>query len=103
MAWHASGKLLSGLVVGIAVGATVAIVVSSRAAVVLPKVGDARQGPTPFGPANHMIARARTLVDEMRTQMRQALDEGRATSARTREDLTTRFEASKHRTDSAQS
>ena len=100
MAWHASGKLLSGLVVGVAVGATVAIVFSSRTAVALPRTGDARPGPTPFGPANLVIARARTLVDDVRTQMRQAIDEGRATAARTREDLTARFEASKHGTNS---
>lgn len=100
MAWHASGKLLSGLVAGVAIGATVAIVVSSRTAVVMPRGSDIRPGPTPFGPANLVIARARTFVDEVRTQMRQAIDEGRAASARTREDLTARFEASKHRADS---
>jgi hypothetical protein len=78
----------------------VAVVFSSRAAVALPRTGEAPAGPTPFAPANAVIARARTLVDDVRTQLRQALDEGRATAARTREDLTTRFEASKHGADS---
>ncbi len=95
MAWHVTGKLLSGLVVGVAVGATVAVVFSSRTAVALPRTEETLSGPTPFQPANSLIAKARTLADEVRTQVRQAIDEGRATAARTREDLTARFEAAK--------
>jgi len=100
MAWHVTGKLLSGLVVGVAVGATVAIMASSRTSVALPRADETRPGPTPFQPANSLIAKARTLVDDVRTQLRQAIDEGRATAARTREDLTARFEASKQGADS---
>ncbi|MGH2343612.1 MAG: hypothetical protein ACRDG4_00180 [Chloroflexota bacterium] len=95
MAWHATGKLLSGLVVGAAVGATAAIMLSSRAAVALPRSRGETHGPTPFEPANALIARARTVVDEMRSQFRQAIEEGRATSARTRAELNARFEEAK--------
>jgi gas vesicle protein len=95
MAWQATGKLLSGLVVGAAVGATVAIVLSSRTAVVVPRSGGEAHGPTPFEPANAVIARARMVVEEVRSQFRQAIDEGRATSARTRAELNARFEEAK--------
>lgn len=98
MAWHATGKVLSGLVVGVAVGAGVAVVLSSRTAMSLPRGTDAARGPTPFEPANALIARARAVVDDVRAQIRQAIDEGRATAARTREDLTARFEAAKQGT-----
>jgi hypothetical protein len=95
MAWQATGKLLSGLIVGVAVGAGVAVVLSSRTAAVLPRSSGGTPGPTPFEPANALIARARQVVEEVRSQFRQAIDEGRATSARTRAELNARFEEAK--------
>jgi hypothetical protein len=97
MAGTAAGKLLSGLVVGAAVGATVALVLSSRPSLTLPRSArpDDATGPTPFAPANELIIRARHLVDEVRMQVRQAVQEGKATAAQTRVELTTRFEAAK--------
>jgi gas vesicle protein len=100
MAWNAAGKLLSGLVMGAAVGATVALVLSSRASVALPHASDLERGggvgPTPFQPANEVILRARALVDEVRSQVREAVREGKETAARTRLELTQNFEAAKH-------
>ena len=98
MARFSSGKLFSGLVVGVALGTGVALVLSSRASIGVPGARSpltALTGPTPFEPANILIARARSLVDEVRTQIRQAVDEGRTTAAQTRLELTARFEASK--------
>lgn len=101
MAASAAGKLFSGLVVGAVVGAAMALVLSSRASgVALPgqgaTVGGAASGPTPFEPANQVIARAQQLVREVRTQFQVAIAEGKATTAQTRLELTTRFEAAKH-------
>ncbi len=101
MAWNATGKLFSGLVVGAAVGATLAVVLSSRAGVALPRSSEHDQrvtGPTPFEPANALIERARSLVEDVRMQIRQAVDEGKRTAAATRQDLTARFEAAKRGT-----
>jgi hypothetical protein len=98
MSRFATGKLFSGLVVGVALGAGVALVLSSRANITVPgsrSAGSSVDGPTPFEPANVLIARARTFVDEVRLQVRQAVDEGRATAAQTRQELTARFEAAK--------
>ena len=97
MAGHTAGRLFSGLVLGAAVGATVALVLSSRASVALPRSGmpGKKSGPTPFEPANAVIDRARHLVDEVRGQVRMAVEEGRATAAQTRAELTNRFEAAK--------
>lgn len=100
MAANAAGKLFSGLVVGAAVGAAMALVLSSRAsAVALPGqgavTGGAVPGPTPFEPANQLIARTQHLVQEIRTQIQVAIAEGKATAAQTRVELTTRFEAAK--------
>ena len=101
MAGSAAGKLFSGLVVGAAVGAAMALVLSSRASgVALPGQGTATDGtvsgPTPFEPANQVIARAQHLVREVRAQIQLAVAEGKATTAQTRLELTTRFEAAKH-------
>jgi hypothetical protein len=95
MGWRATGNLLSGLVVGAAVGATVAIVVSSRAAGSLPRARGDGTGPTPFEPANVLIARARGVVEEVRAQFRYAIEEGRAVNARTRAELNAKFEEAK--------
>src|SRR5665213_2056177 len=95
MRWRATGNLLSGLVVGAAVGATVAIVVSSRTAGSLPRARGDSAGPTPFEPANALIARARVMVDEVRAQFRYAIEEGRAVNARTRAELNAKFEDAK--------
>lgn len=96
MAGKTAGKLFSGLVIGAALGATVALVLSSRTDVALPAPGDhAVAGPTPFDPANQLIARTRHFLDEVRTQIRIAVDEGRATAAQTRQELNGRFEAAK--------
>ena len=95
MAWRATGNLLSGLVVGAAVGATVAFVLSSRTADAFPRAGGNSTGPTPFEPANALIARARGVVNEVRAQFRLAIDEGRATSTRTRAELNAKFEEAK--------
>jgi gas vesicle protein len=103
MIGNAAGKFLSGLVVGAAVGASVALVLSSRADVAVPSGAavDGRRGtgPTPFEPANQLIARARVIVDEVRAQIQQAVAEGKATAAQTRQELTARFEAAKRGTD----
>ena len=101
MAGSAAGKLFSGLVVGAVVGAAMALVLSSRASgVALPGQGatvdGTVSGPTPFEPANQVIARAQHLVREVRTQFQVAIAEGKATTAQTRLELTTRFEAAKH-------
>jgi hypothetical protein len=95
MGWRATGNLLSGLVVGAAVGATVAIVVSSRAAGSFPRARGDSTGPTPFEPANVLIARARGMVDEVRAQFRYAIEEGRAVNVRTRAELNAKFEEAK--------
>jgi hypothetical protein len=42
-----------------------------------------------------MIARVQAFVVEVRQQVRAAIEEGRATSAATRQELTERFEAAK--------
>jgi hypothetical protein len=95
MRWRATGNLVSGLVVGAAVGATIAIVVSSRAAGTLPRARGDAAGPTPFEPANVLIARARGMVEEVRAQFRYAIEEGRAVNARTRAELNAKFEEAK--------
>ena len=38
------------------------------------------------------------VLDDVRAQIRQAIEEGRATAARTQADLTARFESAKHGT-----
>lgn len=96
MARNAAGKLLSGLVVGAVVGASVALVLSSRADITLPgKAARGANGPTPFEPANQVIARARLFVQEVRVQVQAAIDEGKKTAASTRQELTQRFEEAK--------
>lgn len=99
MAGSATGNLFSGMIVGVALGAGLALFVSSRAGAGSP-VGrlapKAKAGPTPFKPANLAIERARAFVSEVRTQVRLAVEEGRATSAQTRAELTAKFEAAKH-------
>ena len=99
MAGLAAGKLISGLVLGAVVGASVALVLSSRNGVAMPRLpalkGDQMSGPTPFEPANVLIARARHGLDDLRAQMRDAVAEGKATAAQTRAELTRRFEAAK--------
>jgi hypothetical protein len=52
-------------------------------------------GPTPFEPINGLVGRVVTFVEEVRTQIQQAVDEGRATAEATRKDLTAQFEAAK--------
>lgn len=99
MGRFAAGKLLSGFAVGAAIGAGAALLLSSRANVAMsgPRTIDpTTQGPTPFEPANLLIARARTFVEECRMQLKQAMDEGKATAQQTRLELTARFEAAKH-------
>lgn len=97
MAGKAAGKLVSGLFVGAALGATVALVLSSRAGVAVPRSAapEGGDGPTPFAPANELIERARHFVSEVRGQVRLAVQEGKATAAQTRIELTNRFEAAK--------
>jgi gas vesicle protein len=99
MAGLAAGKLISGLVVGAVVGASVALVLSSRSGVAMPRLpalkGAQPGGPTPFEPANLLIARARHGLDDLRAQIRDAVAEGKATAAQTRVELTRRFEAAK--------
>lgn len=92
---RAAGKLFSGLVVGAVVGASVAMLLSSRAGVAIPGTTDTGSGPTPFEPANRAIARTRAFVEEVREQVRLAIAEGKATAAQTREELTRSFEDAK--------
>ena len=99
MAGRIAGKLLSGLVIGAAVGATVALVLSSRTGVALPHpaLGDGAQDkPIPFEPANRAYLKARALVDEVVTQVRSAVEEGKATANQTRNELNVRFEQAKY-------
>lgn len=95
----AAGKLFSGLVVGAAVGASVAMLLSSRAGAALPGATAvdraSSSGPTPFEPANRAIERTRAFVTDVRDQVRQAIAEGKATAAQTREELTRSFEDAK--------
>ncbi|MDB5058876.1 MAG: hypothetical protein JWO59_2348 [Chloroflexi bacterium] len=98
MARSTTGQLFSGLFVGAAIGASVALALSSRTSVAVPGARSGRRSvstPTPFEPANAVINRARTFVHEVRSQVRQAVEEGRATAAQTRQELTARFEAAK--------
>jgi gas vesicle protein len=98
MARSTSGKLFSGLILGAAIGAGVALVLSSRASLAAPGTRASSRpttGPTPFEPANAVIDRALAFIDEVRSQVRQAVDEGRSTAAQTRQELTARFEAAK--------
>jgi hypothetical protein len=102
MARSSAGGLFSGLLVGAAIGAGVALLAASRANVAVagaPGSARPKSGPTPFEPANIAIGRAREFVSEVRTQMRLAMAEGRATAAQTRAELTARFEAAKHAQD----
>lgn len=85
---------MSGLAIGVALGATTALVFSSRAGTTLPQRGSAPR-PTPFEPANAMIARAQAFIAEVRLQIHAAIEEGRLTAAQTRQELTERFEAAK--------
>jgi hypothetical protein len=90
----AAGKMVSGLAMGLALGATAALVFSSRAGSTLPQ-RETVPGPTPFEPANMLIARAQAFIADVRSQVVAAIDEGRATAAQTRQELTERFEAAK--------
>jgi hypothetical protein len=100
MAGSSTEKLVSGLVAGIALGVGLALFASSRSAEagspIARLAARSKAGPTPFEPANLAIERARSFVIEVRTQVRLAVEEGRATAAQTRADLTARFEAAKH-------
>lgn len=97
MAARAAGQLVSGLVVGAAVGATVALVLASRADTAVAGKGSAAvTGPTRFAPANLMLARTRQLFSEVREQVRVAVAEGKRTAAETRADLNRRFDDAKH-------
>ena len=95
----AAGKLFSGLVVGAAVGASVAMLLSSRTGMALPGADGVDRassaGPTPFEPANRAIGRTRAFVQEVREQVRLAIAEGKATAAMTRAELTRSFEDAK--------
>ena len=95
----AAGKLFSGLVVGAAIGASVAMLLSSRTGMALPGPDGvdraASNGPTPFEPANRAIERTRAFVVEVREQVRLAVAEGKATAAQTRAELTRSFEDAK--------
>jgi hypothetical protein len=85
--------MVSGLAIGAVLGATAALVLSSRTGAMLPQSG--APGPTPFEPANAIIARAQGFIAEVRQQVLAAIEEGRATAAATRQELTERFEAAK--------
>ena len=94
-----AGGLLSGLVVGAVIGGGLAVFLSARANVALPTVkrSDTRlAGPTPFEPINGLVGRVVLFVGEVRTQLQQAVDEGRATAEATRKELTAQFEAAKN-------
>lgn len=95
MGSRAAAQLLSGMVVGAALGATVALILASRSEVAAGHGTGAIVGPTPFAPANAALDRARRLLDEVRAQMAIAIDEGRKSAAETRADLTKRFEDAK--------
>jgi hypothetical protein len=90
----AAGKMVSGLAMGLALGATAALVLSSRAGSTLPERRSA-SGPTPFEPANALISRAQGFITDVRSQFVAAIEEGRTTAAQTRLELTARFEAAK--------
>jgi hypothetical protein len=94
MLGRAASKMMSGLAIGAVLGATTALILSSRAGAILPQRGGT-PGPTPFEPANLMIARAQGFIEEVRLQILAAVEEGRATAAATRQELTERFEAAK--------
>jgi hypothetical protein len=97
MATSSAGRLFSGLILGAALGGGLALLASVRTSSTLEPEAMARtrSGPTPFEPANVLIQRARSVVDEFRAQVAQAVAEGQATAARTREELTATFEAAK--------
>jgi hypothetical protein len=98
MSRSTSTQLVSGLFVGAAIGASVALVLSSRTSISVPGARPGRRPagrPTPFESANVVINRARSFVLDLRSQVRQAVEEGRTTATQTRLDLTTRFEAAK--------
>lgn len=77
-----------------------ALLLSSRADANLTLPGSVARapagGPTPFAPANQAIARAQLFVQELRVQVRIAIDEGKKTATETREDLNRRFEQAKY-------
>ena len=93
-----AGGLISGLVVGAALGGGLAVFLSSRANVAVPvakESGESLSWPTPFEPIIGLVARAKLFVEEVRTQFQQAVEEGRATAEATRKELTEQFEAAK--------
>jgi hypothetical protein len=98
VAMSRAGGLLSGLLVGAAIGGGLAMLLSPRAGVVVPAGGEAGTdlaGPTPFEPINGLVERVRLFVDDVRSQVQQAIAEGRATAELTRKELTAQFEAAK--------
>ncbi len=93
-----AGRLFSGLAVGAALGGGIALLLSSRANIAVPAVQDSGKHvsrPTPFEPINGFVDRARMFVSEVRAQIQLAVEEGRATAALTRKELTEQFEAAK--------
>ncbi len=98
VAMSRTGGLVSGLVVGAALGGGLAILLSVRANVAMPvssERGSRLARPTPFEPINGLVQRVRLFVDDVRTQIQQAVEEGRATAETTRKELTEQFEAAK--------
>ena len=98
MGMSRTGRLFSGLVVGAALGGGIAILLSSRANVAIPGAhasGKPVAGPTPFEPINGLVVRARSFVSEVKSQIQQAVEEGRATAELTKKELTAQFEAAK--------
>ena len=74
------------------------MVVTSRAGVAVPgasEPGERIAGPTPFQPINGLVERVKLFVDDVRSQVQQAIAEGRATAEVTRKELTAQFEAAK--------
>ncbi|MCL5736546.1 MAG: YtxH domain-containing protein [Actinobacteria bacterium] len=98
MADNKAGSFLIGLVIGGALGAVLAFVLA-------PRPGDEvrqdlyerglelrkRAGET----VDQVVGVGRTTVDEQRQRVQQAMEESREASARTREQLMSRFERAK--------
>jgi gas vesicle protein len=95
MGSRAASQLLSGLVVGAALGATAALILASRGDVATGHSTAGTAGLTPFASANAALERAQRLLEEVRAQVAIAIDEGRKTAAQTRAELTRQFEEAK--------